>query len=144
MANLRKLNGIWLMGRRDPDDYYSQQDIVLLRSLANQTAVALNNIARAERLRALYQNDIDQREAERASLARELHDNVLNRLSALKNAVPEDVVSPTFDARYNTLADSLRHTITGLRPAALNYGLPLALKTWSTVSTLPMIRTVPK
>ncbi len=35
--------GLWLFGRRDPDDFYSAQDITLLRLLANQVAVALEN-----------------------------------------------------------------------------------------------------
>lgn len=127
LAVNRKTIGLWLLGRRDPDDHYSPQDITFLRSLSSQTAIALSNINQAERLRALYKNDVDQREAERASLARELHDNILNHLGALRNVLPEEALTPRFDARYADLADRLRHTITGLRPAALNYGLPLAL-----------------
>jgi signal transduction histidine kinase len=33
--------GIWLLGRRDPDDFYPQSDIELLTTLGNQIAVAL-------------------------------------------------------------------------------------------------------
>lgn len=35
--------GVWLFGRRDPDDYYPQSDIHLLRTLANQVALAVEN-----------------------------------------------------------------------------------------------------
>jgi len=35
--------GIWLFGRRDPDDYYPQKDITLLTTLAGQVAVTIEN-----------------------------------------------------------------------------------------------------
>jgi PAS domain S-box-containing protein len=35
--------GLWLFGRRDPDDYYPQGDIKLLTTLASQVAVAIAN-----------------------------------------------------------------------------------------------------
>ncbi len=35
--------GIWLFGRRDPDDFYPRHDIDLLSALANQVALALAN-----------------------------------------------------------------------------------------------------
>ncbi|MQC26953.1 MAG: hypothetical protein DWG76_05845 [Chloroflexi bacterium] len=84
-----KAIGLWLLGERDPDDYYSQAEAVLLASLADQMAIALANIAQATRLRALYQLDIDQQENERARLALELHDDALNRFAELKTLVVE-------------------------------------------------------
>ena len=36
--------GIWLFGRRDPDDYYPRRDIELLTTLANQVALASENL----------------------------------------------------------------------------------------------------
>ncbi|MGB8643726.1 MAG: HD domain-containing phosphohydrolase, partial [Anaerolineae bacterium] len=36
--------GVWLLGRRDPDDYYPQRDIALLSRLGNQIAPVLENI----------------------------------------------------------------------------------------------------
>lgn len=36
--------GLWLFGRRDPDDFYPQPDIHLLQILANQVAPAIENI----------------------------------------------------------------------------------------------------
>ncbi len=35
--------GVWLFGRRDPDDFYSYKDISLLTTLGNEAAVALQN-----------------------------------------------------------------------------------------------------
>jgi two-component system phosphate regulon sensor histidine kinase PhoR len=42
--------GIWLLGRRDPDDFYPQNDIELLESLANQIAPMIENIRLYEAL----------------------------------------------------------------------------------------------
>jgi HD-GYP domain-containing protein (c-di-GMP phosphodiesterase class II) len=60
-----KESGIWLLGRRDPDDYYSLNDILLLRTLGSQVAPMLENIRlyaetqrRLERLQALRDIDI--------------------------------------------------------------------------------------
>ncbi|MBI5291187.1 MAG: hypothetical protein HY872_04840 [Chloroflexi bacterium] len=119
--------GLWLLGRRDPEDYYSQQEIAVLQSLANQTAIALTNIIYADRLRALYQNDIGQREAERGHLARELHDNALHQLLMLKRSVEEPTAALEFPAAYELLVADLRQIISDLRPATLNYGLRPAL-----------------
>jgi HD-GYP domain-containing protein (c-di-GMP phosphodiesterase class II) len=57
--------GVWLLGRRDPDDYYSPNDVLLLRTLSSQVAPMLENIRlyaetqrRLERLQALRDIDI--------------------------------------------------------------------------------------
>jgi HD-GYP domain-containing protein (c-di-GMP phosphodiesterase class II)/uncharacterized protein YigA (DUF484 family) len=57
--------GVWLFGRRDPDDYYPLSDILLLRTLANQVALAVENARlfedanrRLERLQVLRNIDI--------------------------------------------------------------------------------------
>jgi two-component system sensor histidine kinase DegS len=119
--------GIWLLGRRDPDDFYAQAEIDILQPLAHQTAMALVNILQAERLHALYQTDIDRAETQRAGLARELHDNVLNQLAILKTRLDEQADDPRFLESYESVVASLRQTISGLRPATLNYGLVAAL-----------------
>jgi len=127
----RKPIGLWLLGRRDPDDYYGRHEIDTLQSLADQTAIALTNIIQAERLRALYQADMEQNENQRAYLARELHDNLLNELGRLKMSMDEKIAPPRFFETCNTLITALRQTITGLRPAMLNYGLGPALRSLS-------------
>ena len=43
--------GIWLLGRRDPDDFYPQADIELLQALSNQIAPVLENIRLYEAVR---------------------------------------------------------------------------------------------
>ncbi len=51
--------GVWLMGRRDPDDFYPASDIQLLSTVANQVAPMLENI----RLYEQAQLEIEQRRA---------------------------------------------------------------------------------
>ena len=119
--------GLWLFGRRDPDDVYAQSEIATLQSLAHQTAIALTNILQAERLHALYQADIDRAETERATLARGLHDQLLNQLATLKLSLGERIAPPEFLRRYEALIAGLRQIISELRPPMLNYGLCPAL-----------------
>lgn len=119
--------GLWLLGRKDPDDHYSQTELDLLESLANQMAIALANITLAERLRALYQADIDRQEEERAHLARELHDEVLDRFNDLLGPIADQLDSRDFDEKRSQLDDYVRGIIEGLRPPTLDFGLYHAL-----------------
>ncbi len=120
--------GLWLLGRRDPDDLYHAAEIPIFQSLADQTAIALSNLFQAERLRSLYQADIQRREQERVSLARELHDSVLNQLAALRMNLGEENPPPRFEEAYEEVVQRLREIVSDLRPPLLNYGLKLALE----------------
>jgi len=122
-----RLMGIWLLGRRDPDDYYAQAEIPTLQALAQQTAIALSNILQTERLQTFYRADIGRYEAERAGLAWDLHDNVLSQLAILKTKAEEGAVSPNIIGSYTELIACLREKIKGLRPPLLDYGLYVAL-----------------
>jgi signal transduction histidine kinase len=121
------VRGYWLLGQRDPDDRYTPEDIATIRALADQTALALVNIAQAESLRALHFADIDRAEIERTHLAVELHDDVLGQLAVLNLNLQD--ASPATLAAYDQAVDRIRDIINGLRPAMLNYGLPAALET---------------
>ncbi len=57
--------GVWLFGRRDPDDYYPQNDIDLLNTLAHQTALAAEN----SRLYSTAQQELAERKRAEVSLA---------------------------------------------------------------------------
>lgn len=46
-----KTVGLWLLGQRDPDDYYPPSDVALLTTLARQVAVAFENIRLYEQAR---------------------------------------------------------------------------------------------
>jgi signal transduction histidine kinase len=122
-----KTVGVWLLGRRDPDDFYAQAEIPSLQALAHHTAIVLANIAYAERLRALYQTSIDQREGERASLGRDLHDHILQQMFVLRESAAGSEDESAFVTAYESLTQSLYQTIRGLRPPMLEYGLYRAL-----------------
>lgn len=49
--------GVWLLGRRDPDDYYPKSDITLLGNLANQIAPVIENFRLVEKARAEVQEN---------------------------------------------------------------------------------------
>ena len=119
--------GLWLLGRKDPDDYYSYAERSLLESLASQMAIALVNISQAHSLRTLYQVDIERQEEERVHLARELHDDVLHQLNELVSELGNQVQTKDFDQKHHTLDDRIRAVIHGLRPPMLSYGLYHAL-----------------
>jgi signal transduction histidine kinase len=123
-----KTIGFWLLGSRDPDDWYGQRDILAVQSIANQTAIALVNIAQAERLRGLYRANIDRQELERARLARGIHDTVLNHLALLATSADNLKTSRGFDESYQKIVAYLREVIHNLRPAMLTYGLRPALE----------------
>ena len=120
--------GICLLGKRDPDDVYTKSDVRVLQALMDQTALALVNIDQAERLRALYQKDIERQEMERSHLARELHDDVLNQLGMLWMSVDERQAGERFAEAYQTSVTRIREIISGLRPGMLMYGLRFALE----------------
>ncbi|HEX9014171.1 MAG TPA: ATP-binding protein, partial [Anaerolineaceae bacterium] len=117
--------GLWLLGRRDPDDFYATIEIPTLQALADQMAVAVLNHEQSEHLSRLYQVDIDRQEAERRQLALELHDGVLNQLGILSLTIEDD--NPTFESAYQLATTHIRQIISGLRPTMLNYGLRTAL-----------------
>lgn len=116
-------SGLWLLGRKDPDDYYSYAESTLLRSLADQMAIALTNIDQALSLRKLYQIDIERQEDERAHLARELHDDILNEINTLLTEAEQELGSRDLQEKHRLLDDRIRRLIDGLRPPLLDYGL---------------------
>jgi signal transduction histidine kinase len=122
-----KLIGIWLLGRRDPDNYYAQSEINVLQTIANQTAIALINIAHTRLLHTLYQVDIERQEEERAALARGLHDEVLNQLAAIFMHQPSYNGVAPIEESEELITNYLREVISELRPAMLNYGLRPAI-----------------
>ncbi|HSL46895.1 MAG TPA: ATP-binding protein [Anaerolineales bacterium] len=126
-----QLLGFWLLGRRDPDDLYSQQEALTLTSLANLTAIALSNIIQTERLTSMYEANINRYEEERLSLARDLHDSILNEMAALPIRSDAPVFPLTFQQAYEGLSEELREIVNNLRPPMLSFGLKLALEAFA-------------
>jgi signal transduction histidine kinase len=127
----KQLTGFWLLGRRDPDDFYSQQEILTLTSLANLTAIALSNILQTERLTSMYQANINRYEQEHVSWARDLHDIILNELAALPIRSDAPTFSPAFQQAYERVSEQLREIVNDLRPSMLSFGLKLALEAYA-------------
>jgi signal transduction histidine kinase len=123
-----QLIGFWLLGRRDPDDLYSQQEIPVLSSLTNLTAIALSNILQTERLKSMYETNISRYEQEKLRLAHDLHDSILNEMAALLMRADAANLSPKFLAAFDKLAEQLREIVDDLRPPMLAFGLKLALE----------------
>ncbi len=83
--------GLWLFGKRDPDDFYSQKDINLLSSLAKQVAIAVENM----RLLENVQSELAERKraeealksyADRLELVHEIDRAILEVSSSKKTA----------------------------------------------------------
>jgi PAS domain S-box-containing protein len=72
--------GLWLFGRRDPDDYYPQSDVTLLTTLASQVAVAVEN---AELFARLKQEIAERKEVEETLQQRNRELALLNQMSRI-------------------------------------------------------------
>ena len=120
--------GLWLFGRRDPDDFYSQEELPILKSLADQAAIALSNILQTERLHAAYQDGIQRSDIARQQISLELHDGILNKMAALIMKLDDQSITPEFQKSYNELTTQMRQLIKELRPVMLNYGLQPAIE----------------
>ncbi|HEY5574932.1 MAG TPA: ATP-binding protein [Anaerolineales bacterium] len=123
LAVNQQLVGIWLLGRRDPDNVYTLEEISVLQSIAHQTAIALANIAQAERLHALYRANIERQEQERTRLALSIHDEILSQMALLTMSMDEAQPAQRFDESYQKIVTRLREMVHDLRPAMLSYGL---------------------
>lgn len=127
MLHEGKTVGMCLLGSRDPDDFYSQTELPTLQALVDQTSLALSNIEQANLLLALSRRSIAHREAERLSLAHELHDEVLAQMAVLAQSMSEP--SDAFIQAYQDAVQRIRDVISGLRPATLEQlGLHTALE----------------
>jgi signal transduction histidine kinase len=123
----KELIGAWLLGRRDPDDHYPQAELPILQSLANQTAIALSYIVQTERLKLMYEANINRYEQEHLRLGHELHDSLLNEMAAMLMKHDPDALPKEFQESFDGLIVRLREIVTDLRPPLLTYGLKSAL-----------------
>jgi signal transduction histidine kinase len=114
--------GLWLLGRRDPDNLYAREFLTVFEALAAQIAVSLVNFSQTETLQSLIETNIDRHEEERIHLARELHDVTLGQLATMAIYV-DDGVAPQFHALLAEVTRHLRQLVSGLRPKMLDYGL---------------------
>ncbi|MDY7079673.1 MAG: histidine kinase [Chloroflexota bacterium] len=139
--------GLWTVGpRRDGEDF-SAADQRILETLAHQAEIALSNVLLVEALRhqldeirALQRQLLRSREAERARLARELHDSPIQALVGLniqlglllavggKGSPPAEGLE-SIRAEVRELLSDLRQVCVELRPPMLDtLGLGAALR----------------
>ena len=100
----------------------------MFTTLADQIAIALSNILQTERLRAMYQANVDWYEEERLNLALELHDSILNQMAVMMMNLDVHDPSVKFQEAYDNLTQRLREIVSDLRPPMLNYGLKPAIE----------------
>ncbi len=135
--------GVWVLAAR-PGEGWGAEDEHILTALGHQAALAAQNVRLIAALRAkvaeveeMHRRLLAVREEERAELARELHDGVIQDLVGLRyrleslqegNGDPERVGE--VHAQVGQLIDELRRLCSDLRPPALDsLGLAAALRT---------------
>ncbi|CAG0940245.1 Oxygen sensor histidine kinase NreB [Anaerolineae bacterium] len=128
-------------------EFFTPAHAVRLQALANQAAIALENArlyererVTAERMRALSHHLVEAQETERARIARELHDEIGQALTAQivdlhfleRNANdPQMVAARVADLKETTnrVMEDLHRLTVNLRPVALDHlGLIAALR----------------
>jgi signal transduction histidine kinase len=137
------LRGMWLLETREKGLRYSPQDLRCLTALGRQAAIMLEAASFAEQerrtaheMRALYRQVVTAREAERGSIARELHDGVLQDLCAVTRdlkALEAKSDAEKTDLRELTghsgeTVNALRAICNDLRPPLLQHDLTSALR----------------
>jgi len=80
-----------------------------------------------QQLHQLSHTLLNEREKDRAGLARELHDEILNYISELFMSA-DNLPSDSSQEIYQKIVDKIRGTIYELRPPMLNYGLYFGLE----------------
>jgi signal transduction histidine kinase len=151
-----ELKGLLLMGSKEGDDFFSIEDLRILKTLAHQAALAAENILLLESLRrqvkeltflsseleATHRRLLTSREDERKRLARDLHDQLLQDLFALNiglqttvgmvgdDSIVERLVTMRQDV--TCLADEVRRLCVELRPPSLSIlGLADAIRSYT-------------
>jgi signal transduction histidine kinase len=151
-----ELKGLLLMGSKEGNDFFSIEDLRILKTLAHQAALAAENILLLESLRrqvkeltflsseleATHRRLLTSREDERKRLARDLHDQLLQDLFALNiglqttvGMVGDDSIVErlgTMRQDVTRLADEVRRLCVELRPPSLSIlGLADAIRSYT-------------
>lgn len=123
-----ELLGVWMFGRKDPNDIYDPDFTKDLQSLANQTTLALLNIRQAALLQGLYSANVERQEAQKASVARDLHDVLLPSIGYLVELQSNNCDIAEFEEAVHQVNNMVREIMSGLRPSSLDMGLNIALE----------------
>jgi nitrate/nitrite-specific signal transduction histidine kinase len=116
--------GWWLIGEHSPDDVFSYDLIETLDVISIQIAMKISSIYQTQHIQSMYQIRVNREDAQESYILRELHDTVLNEFALLKEHVEEQY---TLDEKtsefFETITNSIRNTISGLRPPMQDYPL---------------------
>jgi two-component system sensor histidine kinase ComP len=123
-----KLQGILILGPRVSGDVYSDQDLKIIATVAEQSALAATNLMLVEKLRGLAQQLVRSEEEQRKRLASDLHDSVLQDLFIIKQKLLKETHDPKLLDDMDDVFGTLRQMIRTQRPPMLDGGLPLALE----------------
>jgi len=109
-----ELIGLWLFGHRDPDDYYTQNDIEILTVLARQLAITIEN---GQLFTALQQQLIERREAEKRAIRLADRLTLLHNLdqSMLTADAPDDIALAALSG-LALIARCVRASVTNIDP----------------------------
>jgi signal transduction histidine kinase len=137
------LRGMWLLGKRDGDVTFASEDLRWLTTIARESTAVLEAIhyadqerSSASEMRELYRQMVKTRELERGRISRELHDGVLQDLSAVTRDLK--ALGAERDMDGNSIPDLaelsgetvrvLRAICNDLRPPLLQQDLGVALR----------------
>ncbi|MCB2209373.1 hypothetical protein KQH62_00640 [bacterium] len=123
-----KIIGVWCMGWKDPNNVYDSEFTKMLETLAHQTTLTLLNIHQRELLHTLYDVNVERQEAEKAALARDLHDVLMPSLGYLVELQNNGADIHEFEQAVQQINDMVREIMSGLRPSSLDMGLNVALE----------------
>jgi signal transduction histidine kinase len=123
-----QLQGLLVLGARISGDVYSDQDVQIIATVAQQTALAYTNVQLVETLRGLNRRLVRADETHRKCVARDLHDAVLQQLFFVKQGLFHDQAHSQSVALLDDIIEALRRTIRDERPPLLDQGLQLALQ----------------
>jgi two-component system sensor histidine kinase ComP len=123
-----KLQGILILGQRVNGDIYSDQDLHIIATVAEQGALAAANLELVDKLRGLTQQLVRSEEEQRKRLAGDLHDTALQELFYIKQGLRKAPNNPELIDYLELIIQNLRQVIQAQRPPLLDQGLPLALQ----------------
>jgi two-component system sensor histidine kinase ComP len=123
-----RLQGVLILGQRASGDVYSDLDLRIIATVAEQGALAATNLRLVETLRGLAQQLVRSEEEQRKRLASDLHDTVLQELFFIKQGLHKDPNNPELLDYLEGLIQNMRRMIKAQRPPLLDQGLPLALQ----------------
>lgn len=132
--------GLLILGPPFPQGNFDARQVNFLEQISGVLAVSVNAVRLFEASLALSRQLVQIRDAERATLASQLHDEPLQRVSAVANALDQLVHKPPSDPaeitagleiqrrRLQETMQQLREICAGLYPPVLHQGMAYAVR----------------